>query len=99
MVHETTLGNANTLREEDGVKVVSTPGAPTNAPKVSAQRIEESFEKVEDVRLEIYQRWNVRPNYVAYLKIRDNVAIITDDFLHGLLVRVARTILAWEASE
>ena len=62
------------------------------------EKIEE-FEKVEDVRLEIYRRWSAKPSYVAHLKIQDNVAIITDDFFHGLLVRIAKTILAWEMNE
>jgi len=88
--------NANTFCE-NGVKGGSTPGAPTDAPKVSAQRIE----KVEDVKLEIYQQWqwNVKPGYVAYLRLKDDVAVITDDFLHGLLRKIAKTILAWEATE
>jgi len=58
----------------------------------------ENLQKVEDVRLEIYQR-DTRPSFIACLKVRDNIAVIVADFLPELLRKIARTILAWEAIE
>ena len=82
---------ANTLSDVVGVKEGSTPGAFVGAPETSLQRI-------EDVRLEIYQR-DARPSFTAYLRVRDNTAIIVADFLPELLRKIARTILAWEVIE
>ena len=60
--------------------------------------VAEILQKVEDVRLEIYQR-DARPSFTAYLRVRDNTAIIVADFLPELLRKIARTILAWEVIE
>ena len=88
--------NVNALSDVVGVKEGSTPGASTKTPEASLQRI-------ENVRLEIYKQGGMKPGQeirlIAYLKIRDNTAIIVTDFLPELLREIARTILAWEVVE